>query len=97
MTDILDVLYYLAQQRHPFDPAHNYSDIVEQIQQAEQKLKTLFPEYKHDLFLLTDGMDTISGYQALHAFTLGLDLGLSMICELSPLQRPASPASTTGA
>ncbi len=97
MTNILDNLYYLAQQKHPFDANRNCGDVVEQIKQAKQTLKTRFPECKHDLFLLTDGMDTISGYCALHAFTLGLDLGLSITWELSPLQQPPSPASSAGA
>ena len=38
------------------------------------------------LFHLTDSMEILASFQACHAFTLGLDLGLSLSRELSQFQ-----------
>lgn len=85
MTDILDALYNLARKRHPYEPAAGFER--ETAQRLEEVLQFQFPaEYKSAVIELEDTLRTQGHFKSVHAFVLGLDMGLSIAEELRPFQ-----------
>ena len=67
----------------PYQPeSPTEQDEARRRDEALQFLKEAVPELHHQLFELTDADDILSCFRALHAFRLGLDLGLSISREV---------------
>ena len=87
MYDTLYLLYELVIQKFPYEPRSPTEDgLLEWLEQAQEKVRSCSEADQDLLFHLTDSMEILASFQACHAFTLGLDLGLSLSRELSRFQ-----------
>ena len=87
MYDTLSLLYELVIQKFPYEPRSPTEDgLLERLEQAQEKVRSCSEADQDLLFHLTDSMEILASFQAQHAFTLGLDLGLSLSRELSQFQ-----------
>lgn len=88
MQDCTELLFDHLKKRYPFVPPDTVeADPSQRFHSAQGAFKTLSPELQRELYDLIDDMETLSHFQAHHAFLLGLDLGLSLARELQPLQK----------
>ena len=84
MYDTLSLLYELVIQKFPYEPRSPTEDgLLEWLEQAQEKVRSCSEADQDLLFHLTDSMEILA---SCHAFTLGLDLGLSLSRELSRFQ-----------
>ena len=70
----------------PMSPAPPQRTGQRRLEQAQEKVRSCSEADQDLLFHLTDSMEILASFQACHAFTLGLDLGLSLSRELSRFQ-----------
>ena len=85
MTDILYTLFNLARKQYPYEPTDEFER--DTALRLEQALQFQFPaEYKKAVFEIEDSLRTQSHCESIHAFILGLDMGLSIAEELLPFQ-----------
>lgn len=79
MEDCIASLFDLCHRHHPYKPESFTERAEEQrMEDALQTLKKAMPDLRHELFELTDAADILRCYRAIHAFRLGLGLGLSI-------------------
>ena len=82
MEDCIASLFDLCHRHHPYEPESFTERAEEQrYQDALQTLKQAVPDLRHELFELTHAADILRCYRAIHAFRLGLGLGLSIAGE----------------
>ena len=85
MTNILEGLYNLARKQHPYEPATGFEQ--DTAQRLEQALSFQFPENcKNAVFEIEDSLRILGYTESLHAFSLGLTMGLMIAGELRPFQ-----------
>ncbi len=90
MVDVLNSLYNLARDQHPYEPGTDFEREVSQ--QLERALAFSFPpECRSAALELRDSLQLRGCFEAGHAFRLGLAMGLAISEELRPLQ--AEPQS----
>lgn len=88
MIDCTYTLFETLLQQSPYVPSVPMDqEVLQRLEAAQARVKDFPPEYRRGLFELTDSLNILAYNQAHHAFLLGLDLGLSLSRELSPLQK----------
>ena len=82
MEDCISSLFDLCHRHHPYEP-ESFTEQAEgqRYQDALQTLKQAVPDLRHELFELTDAADILRCYRSVHAFRLGLGLGLTIARE----------------
>ena len=82
MEDCISSLFELCHRHHPYEP-ESFTERAEKQRMDDtlQALNAAMPDLRHQLFELTDAADILSCYRAIHAFRLGLGLGLTIARE----------------
>lgn len=84
MQDPTFILYAALKREFPPPMESFHQELTESLEEIQTKIKTFPPEYKKIVWELRDCLDALAGIKAQHAFTLGLDFGLSLMEELRP-------------
>lgn len=83
MQDCTYFLYDSCKAERPYIPTDpSISRVEDRLNETLARLGTYPKEYQDDVLELRDALDILAYEQAHYAFTLGLDLGLSMMGEL---------------
>lgn len=84
MQDPTYILYDALKERFPFTMDPLDQGLTESLEEIQEKIKAFPKEYGDITWELKDRMETLTSLKAHHAFTLGLDYGLSLMEKLRP-------------